>query len=59
MLETRRQVPGSDHPDTLTNMANLALTYQDQGRWREAEELKVQVLETSKQMLADARAKSP
>ena len=32
-------------------MANLASTYWNQGRWEEAEELEVQVMETSKRML--------
>jgi hypothetical protein len=32
-------------------MANLASTYQNQGRWEEAEELKVQVMETRKTKL--------
>src|SRR3954469_21221439 len=28
---------GAEHPDTLTSMANLASTYRNQGRWKEAE----------------------
>jgi Tetratricopeptide repeat len=32
-------------------MANLASTYRDQGRWKEAEELFMQVMETSKRVL--------
>jgi hypothetical protein len=32
-------------------MANLASTYQNQGRWKESEELKVQVMETSLRVL--------
>jgi hypothetical protein len=32
-------------------MANLALTYQIQGRWKEAEKLSVQVMETKKRVL--------
>ena len=28
-----------EHPDTLTSMANLAVTYRSQGRWDEAIEL--------------------
>jgi hypothetical protein len=39
------------HPDTLTSMANLASTYRSQGRWKEAEELEVQVMETSARVL--------
>ena len=32
-------------------MANLASIYRNQGRWKEAEELEVQVMETSKRVL--------
>jgi hypothetical protein len=46
-------VLGDEHPDTLTCIANLASTYSDQGRWVEAEELEVQVMETWKRVLAD------
>ena len=42
---------GAEHPDTLMNMANLASTYRDQGRWKEAEELEVQVMEARKRVL--------
>ncbi|OCK72871.1 hypothetical protein K432DRAFT_38395 [Lepidopterella palustris CBS 459.81] len=34
-------------------MANLASTYIDQGRWKEAEELDVQVMETRKRVLGE------
>jgi hypothetical protein len=40
-------------PDTLTSIANLASTYRNQGRWEEAEQLDVQVMETSKKKLGD------
>ncbi|KAI9825802.1 MAG: hypothetical protein M1832_000742 [Thelocarpon impressellum] len=42
---------GVEHPSTLDNIANLASTYGKQGRWKEAEELQLQVMETSKQVL--------
>jgi hypothetical protein len=42
-----------EHPSTLTRKANLASTYSDQGRWDEAEKLKLEVLETSKRVLGD------
>jgi len=42
---------GAEHPDTLTGMANLASTYQKQGRWKEAEELGVQVMDIRKTVL--------
>jgi hypothetical protein len=41
VLEIRKRVLGDEHPDTLTAIANLALTYGDQGRLKEAEELEV------------------
>jgi tetratricopeptide (TPR) repeat protein len=33
------------------SMANLALTYRNQGRWKEAEELEVKVMEASLKVL--------
>ncbi|XTI88657.1 hypothetical protein V2W45_1397348, partial [Cenococcum geophilum] len=38
-IETRKRVLGSEYLDTLTSIANLALTYRNQGRWKEAKEL--------------------
>ncbi|SCO87692.1 uncharacterized protein FRV6_11819 [Fusarium oxysporum] len=38
-VNTMNKVLGEAHPDTLTSMANLASTYWNQGRWKEAEEL--------------------
>ena len=45
------KVLGLEHPYTLTSMTNLASTYRNQGRWKEAEELFVQVMETSSRVL--------
>ena len=42
---------GLEHPSTLTSMANLTSTYRNQGRWKETEELEVQVTETSSKVL--------
>ena len=51
-LNTQNQkVLGLEHPKTLTSMASLASTFGNQGRWKEAEELEVQVMEISKRML--------
>ncbi|KAH8707092.1 kinesin light chain, partial [Phaeosphaeriaceae sp. PMI808] len=47
VMETSSRVLGEDHPHTLSTMANLASTFWNQGRWKEAEELFVQVIETS------------
>ena len=44
---------GYKHPDTLSSMANLAATYRNQGRWKEAEELNVEVMKTMKSVLGD------
>ncbi|RYP57748.1 hypothetical protein DL769_009308 [Monosporascus sp. CRB-8-3] len=44
---------GEDHPDTLTSMGNLASTYWSQGRWKEAEELEVRVIERRKRVLSE------
>jgi hypothetical protein len=46
-------VLGDEHPSTLASMADLASIYWNQGRWKEAEELEVQVLETRKRVLGD------
>jgi tetratricopeptide (TPR) repeat protein len=53
VMETRKRVLGDKHPDTLTSMNNLALTYADQGRWDEAEELQKKVMKTRKRVLGD------
>jgi hypothetical protein len=50
-METFKRVLGQEHPDTLTSMANLASTYRDQGRWKEAEELQATELEISSRVL--------
>jgi hypothetical protein len=55
-METFKRVLGEEHPSTLTSMANLASTYRNQGRWKEAEELEVQVMETLA-LLAPVRVK--
>tara|TARA_R110002003_G_scaffold136_2_gene12610 strand:+ start:979 stop:1368 length:390 start_codon:yes stop_codon:yes gene_type:complete len=52
-MQTMKRMLTDEHPDTLTSMACLASTYWNQGRWKEAEELEVQVMETSKRVLTD------
>ena len=42
---------GAEHPDTVRSMANLAGTYQNQGKLNEAELLQVQVMGMSKELL--------
>jgi len=53
VVNTRKRVLGEDHPDLLISMDNLALTYRNQGRWKEAEELQMQVLQTRKRLLGE------
>jgi hypothetical protein len=50
-MNARKAKLGSDHPDTLTSMANLASTYRNQGRWDEAEKLEVDVMNARKAKL--------
>jgi hypothetical protein len=51
VIKTRKRVLGEEHLDTLTSIANLASTFWNQGRWKEAKELFVQVIETSLRVL--------
>ena len=53
MIETSKRVLGNEHPDTLISMRNLVSIYHSQGRWKEAEDLGVQVVETSKRVLGN------
>ncbi len=47
----QKEILGLEHPDTLASMADLTLTFWKQGRWKEAEELGVQIFETRKRVL--------
>jgi hypothetical protein len=51
MIETFKRVLGLEHPSTLTSMGNLVSTYSNQGWWKEAKELEVQVMKTRKRVL--------
>jgi len=39
------EVQGFEHTETSSSMTNLASTYREQGKWKEAEELEHRVLE--------------
>ena len=52
-MQIRRRVLDAEHPDTLESMKCLAAAYRNQGQWKEAEELEVQVMETSKRVLGE------
>ncbi|RYP91980.1 hypothetical protein DL770_001901 [Monosporascus sp. CRB-9-2] len=51
LVETRKRVLGTEHPDTPISINNLASTQGNQGRWKEAKELGVRVMETMKKVL--------
>ena len=44
-METRKRVLKEEHPDTLSSMNNLAVTYWNQGRRNEATELMKEVVD--------------
>ena len=49
--ETRKDILGLSHSDTLMSMNTLSLTYRNQGRWEEAQGLDLQLMEMSKTRL--------
>ena len=51
VIETWKTALGPEHPNMLTSMANLILTYQNQGQLTEAEKLDMQVIEIRKIVL--------
>ncbi|KAJ7813393.1 P-loop containing nucleoside triphosphate hydrolase protein [Mycena olivaceomarginata] len=53
VMEMDKRVLGEEHPDTLTSMANLAVTYWYQGRWKDAEMLQVVMMEKRKHVLGE------
>lgn len=53
VVKRDKAVLGEEHPNTLTNMGNLASTYSKQGQWKKAEALRVQVMETRKKVLGE------
>mmetsp|Transcript_3312 Transcript_3312/g.5090 ORF Transcript_3312/g.5090 Transcript_3312/m.5090 type:complete len:102 (-) Transcript_3312:93-398(-) len=52
-VEKQKATLGDDHPNTLTSMNDLALLYQDQGKYNAAEPLYVECLEKRKATLGD------
>jgi hypothetical protein len=47
LISTLGSLFGSEYPSTLASMAKLASEYRNQRRWKEAEELGLQVMELS------------
>ncbi|KAK3348778.1 kinesin light chain [Lasiosphaeria hispida] len=53
LIGMRKKVLGDEHPDILSSMGNLASTYRNQGRWKEAETRQVQTMGIMKKVLGD------
>ena len=51
--EVRKKILGQEHKETLRSMGMVGLAYSLGGRWKEAEELDVQVMETTKRVLGE------
>ena len=47
----RKRLLGVEHPDILLSMGNLASIYGDQGKWNEAEQIEIQVMNIKKKLL--------
>ena len=52
-VSVRLEILGKEHPDTLTSMNNLALTYSNQGKLQEAADLQEKVLEARRRRLGE------
>lgn len=50
-MNTRNELLGQDDEETLNSMAMAGLIYGVQGRWKEVEELFVQVMKIRKRVL--------
>jgi hypothetical protein len=48
-----KSIRNQDYKDVLNSMAMVPSTYRNQGRWKEAEELDVQVMEMRKRVLRE------
>ena len=53
VIEISLKVLREEYLDTLTSIANLASTFWNQRRWKEAKELEVQVMEISSRALRE------
>ncbi len=50
-LKLRKEIFGTEHPDTLMSMNNLATSLADQGKYDEAEQIYRQTLELREKIL--------
>jgi tetratricopeptide (TPR) repeat protein len=49
-MKTRTKLLGKEHEETLSGMGMVGIVYNVGGRWKEAEELEVQVMEMKKSL---------
>ncbi|MCJ1274918.1 hypothetical protein MMC21_002716, partial [Puttea exsequens] len=52
-MGARKKILGQEHKETLSSMAMVGVAYSLGGRWDKAEELEVQVMETTKRVLGE------
>ena len=57
-MDMMQKLVGKEHPDTLISIGSLASTYREQGRWNEAEQLEVQVMNIRKKLLDEEHPKN-
>ena len=53
LIKVRKKLLSKEHKDTLSSIGIVGLAAKLAGRWREAEELEVQVIETRKRVLGE------
>jgi hypothetical protein len=53
VTEIRNRVFGEDHPDTVRSMSDLVRAYSIQMRWKEAEELRIQMTDRIRMRLGE------
>ena len=58
VLDTRNRILGVEHPNTINAMAHLAATYQNWGKYTEAEKLQMQALDTRNRILGVEHTKT-
>ena len=50
VMETRKRIQVEGHPETLSSMEDLALSFRNHERWKEAEGIGLQIIETRKRV---------
>jgi len=53
VLDTRIKLPGESHPQVVDSMGNLALTYEAQSRYKDAQVLLLRAIEITNAALGE------